>query len=104
MISAIATTSTVASRWRRKVRPAVLRGLRREGVSPGGWLGLSVRLSTASLTLLIRSLRLCYAIPASADGTRDGDARPPGSSFTPADGRQASPVAGRGMLASGAGN
>src|ERR1700742_5296403 len=58
MISAIATTSTVASRWRRKVRPAVLRKLLRGGVAPGGSLGLSVRFSTASLTLLIRSVRL----------------------------------------------
>src|ERR1700759_3928535 len=58
MISAIATTSTVASRWRRKARPAVLRALLRGGVAPGGWLGRSVRFSTASLTFLIRSVRL----------------------------------------------
>src|ERR1700760_1016974 len=68
MISAIATTSTVASRWRRKVRPAVLRKLLRGGVAPGGSLGLSVRFSPVSLTLLIRSLRLCYAIPVGAKG------------------------------------
>src|ERR1700761_354320 len=86
MISATATTSTVASRWRRKARPAVLKTLLRGGAEPGGWLGLSVLLSTASLTLLIRPLRPSYAVPASEEGTREGSARPLKSSLTPCPG------------------
>src|ERR1700753_122029 len=112
MINATATTSTVASRWRRKARPADFSGLFRGGSRLGGSLGLPVLRSTASLTLLIRSLRLSYAVPASEDGARKGHARPRDSSLTPRpgpavdagrapDGRQPSPVDGKGPPAVG---
>src|SRR5450755_2882747 len=57
MISATATTRTVASRWRRNSAPPLLRKLNdlpRGGVSPGGGSGRSVLFSTATLTLLVR--------------------------------------------------
>ena len=47
MISATATTSTVASRWRRKVRPAVRRKLlRRPGGSPPGGGDIAIFIAT----------------------------------------------------------
>ena len=70
MISAIVTTRTVASRWRRKAPPLILTKLKAPGPrgasSPGEPLGRSVLLSTASLTLLFRSLRRSYSVPAVA--------------------------------------